>query len=382
MKDSSGNEMTRRGFLTRVGGGVVAANVGGALAATAEARQLVVPDPPGKKLGWAIVGLGSLAINQILPAFAKCEKSRVVAFVSGHPDKANKLAARYGVNPKNIYNYQNYDSIRDNADVEVIYIVLPNGMHAEYTVRGLQAGKHVLSEKPMSRNPGECQQMIDAGRKANRKLMVAYRCRYEPYNREAIRLAQSGQLGKTKVIVSEHGFNIGDPKQWRLNKELAGGGSLMDIGIYALNAARYLSGEEPTELTAMTYTTPGDPRFKEVEETINFQLRFPSGILANCSSSYGYDSQNRYRVVGTDGWMELEPATIYSNLRMRVHKNNLLEEVQLPVRDHFALEMDHMSECVIENKEPLTPGEEGLRDLRIMMAIYESAKTANTVKLS
>jgi predicted dehydrogenase len=131
----------------------------------------------------------------------------------------------------------------------------------------------------------------------------------------------------------------------------------------------------------MSFTTPGDPRFKEVEETINFQLRFPSGVLANCSSSYGYDSQNRYRVVGTDGWMELEPATIYSNLRMRVHKNNLLEEVQLPVRDHFALEMDHMSECVMENKEPLTPGEEGLRDLTIMMKIYEAAKTGGTVKL-
>lgn len=375
------DEMTRRRFLTRVGGGLVAGNVAGALARGAAPAQLVVPGPPGKKLGWAVVGLGSLAINQILPAFAKCEKSKVVALVSGHPDKANNLALRYGVNPKNIYNYQNYDLIRDNPEVDVIYIVLPNGMHAEYTVRGLQAGKHVLSEKPMARTPQECQQMIDAGRKAERKLMVAYRCRYEPYNLEAIRMARSGELGPTKVIVSEHGFNIGDPKQWRLNKELAGGGSLMDIGIYALNASRYLTGEEPTELTAMMYTTPGDPRFQEVEETINFQLRFPSGILANCSSSYGYDSQNRYRVVGTEGWVELEPATIYSGLRMRVHKNNVLEEVELPVRDHFALEMDHMSECVIGNKALLTPGEEGLRDLRIMMAIYEAGRTGRTVKL-
>lgn len=374
-------EMTRRGFLERVGGGLVAANVAGVPTSGSAAPQLVVPDPPGKKLGWAVVGLGSLAINQILPGFAKCEKSKVVAFVSGHPDKANKLALRYGVNPKNIYNYQNYDSIRDNPEVEVIYIVLPNGMHAEYTVRGLQAGKHVLSEKPMARTPAECQQMIDAGRNANRKLMVAYRCRYEPYNLEAIRMARSGELGPTKVIVSEHGFNIGNPHQWRLNKEMAGGGSLMDIGIYALNAARYLTGEEPTELTAMTYTTPGDPRFKEVEETIHFQLRFPSGILANCSSSYGYDSQNRYRVVGTEGWVELEPATIYSGLRMRVHKQSVLEERMLPVRDHFALEMDHLSGCVMENREPLTPGEEGLRDLRIMMAIYEAGRTGGTVKV-
>ena len=160
---------SRRKFLAEVGGGLAAANLAGALssgaaegatsatAGASAAPQLVVPDAPGKKTGWAIVGLGSLAINQILPAFAKCEKSRVVALVSGHPDKANKLALRYGVNPKNIYDYQNYDSIRDNPEIDVIYVVLPNGMHAEYTMRGLQAGKHVLSEKPMAQTPGDCQ---------------------------------------------------------------------------------------------------------------------------------------------------------------------------------------------------------------------------------
>jgi len=376
-----GKEITRRGFIARVGKGIIGANAAGALLEGANAKQLVVPDPPSKKLGWAIVGLGSLSIHEILPAFAKCEKSRVVAFVSGHPDKANKLALRYGVNPQNIYNYQNYDSIRDNPAVDVIYIVLPNGMHAEYTVRGLQAGKHVLTEKPMARTPAECQQMIDAARKAARKLMVAYRCRYEPYNREAIRMARSGELGSIKVILADNGFKIGDPAQWRLNKELAGGGSLMDIGIYALQAARYLSGEEPAELNAVMYSTPGDPRFKEVEETLNFQLRFPSGVLANCTSSYGYAWQSHYRVVGTDAWLEMDPATVYQGLRMKVHRGDVTQEKELPVRDHFALEMDHMSECVMENKEPLTPGEEGLRDLKVMMAIYDAANTGKTVKL-
>jgi predicted dehydrogenase len=380
MSDTFTKEITRRGFITKVGQGLVAANVAGALLKDA-AAAVQVPDPPGKKLGWAIVGLGSLAINQILPAFAKCEKSKVVAFVSGHPDKANKLALRYGVDPKNIYNYQNYDTIKDNPEVDIIYIVLPNGMHAEYTVRGHQAGKHVLSEKPMANTLADCQQMIDAARKANRKLMVAYRCRYEPYNQEAIRMARQQELGPTKVILADHGFNIGDPTQWRLNKTLAGGGSLMDIGIYSLQAARYVTGEEPIEINAMTYTTPGDVRFKEVEETINFQLRFPSGILANCTSSYGYSGQNRYRVVTSKGWFELEPATQYTGLRMYVHHDNATEERLLPERDHFALEMDHMSSCVLENKEPLTPGEEGLRDLTIMMGIYEAAKTGKTVKL-
>jgi predicted dehydrogenase len=254
-------------------------------------------------------------------------------------------------------------------------------MHAEYTVRGHQAGKHVLSEKPMANTLADCQQMIDAARKANRKLMVAYRCRYEPYNQEAIRMARQQELGPTKVILADHGFNIGDPTQWRLNKTLAGGGSLMDIGIYSLQAARYVTGEEPIEINAMTYTTPGDVRFKEVEETINFQLRFPSGILANCTSSYGYSGQNRYRVVTSKGWFELEPATQYTGLRMYVHHDNATEERLLPERDHFALEMDHLSSCVLENKEPLTPGEEGLRDLTIMMGIYEAAKTGKTVKL-
>ena len=380
MSKSFGKDVTRRGFIGKVGQGFLAANVAGALLKGAEA-ELRVPDPPGKKLGWAIVGLGSLSINQILPAFTKCEKSRVTAFVSGHPDKAHKLALRYGVDAKNIYNYENYDSIKNNPDVDVIYIVLPNGMHAEYTVRGLQAGKHVLTEKPMANTPAECQQMIDAAKKANRKLMVAYRCRYEPYNREAIRITHSQEMGPTQMILTDAGFPIGDPTQWRLNRKLAGGGSLMDIGIYALNAARYLTGEEPTEVNAMIYTTPNDPRFKEVEEHVTFQLRFPSGILANCSSSYGYFHQSHFRILGTEARLEMDPATWYSGLRMWKERNNVIENIDLPEVDHFAAEMDHMSDCVMNDKTPLTPGEEGLRDLTIMQGIYEAAHGGRTVKL-
>jgi predicted dehydrogenase len=372
--------VTRRGFLTRVGQGVLAANLPGALLKNVRA-QLKVPDPPGKKLGWAIVGLGSLSIHQILPAFAECEKSKVVALVSGHPDKANKLAQRYGVDSKNIYNYENYDSLKNNPEIDVIYIVLPNGMHVEYTVRGLQAGKHVLTEKPMANSPAECQQMIDAARKADRKLMVAYRCRYEPYNQEAIRIAQSHELGPTQMILADAGFPIGDPNQWRLNKKLAGGGSMMDIGIYALNASRYLTGEEPKEVNAMIYSAPGDPRFREVEEHVTFQLRFPSGVLANCTSSYGYSHQSHYRVMGTEARLCLDPATWYSGLRLWIERGNVIEQRDLPQVDHFAAEMDHMSDCVEGNKQPLTPGEEGLRDLTIMQAIYESARSRKTVML-
>ena len=376
----SEKELTRRGFITRVGQGVVASSITVPLLKNAHA-QLRVPDPPGKKLGWAIVGLGSLSINQILPAFAKCEKSKVTALVSGHPEKANKLALRYGVNPKNIYNYQNYDSIKDNPDVDVIYVVLPNGMHAEYTVRGFEAGKHVLSEKPMANNSDECKQMIAAGKKANRKLMVAYRCHYEPFNQEAIRVARSQELGPTQMILADTGFKMGDPKQWRLNKKLAGGGSMFDIGIYALNASRYLTGEEPVEVNGITYTTPGDERFKEVDENTIFQLRFPSGILANCSSSYGYFHQSHYRVMGTEGRLEMDPATWYNGNRLWIERGNKIEQIDLTEVDHFAAEMDHMSDCVMQNKETLTPGEEGLRDLTIIEAVYESSRTGKAVKL-
>ena len=380
MSNPVDKEITRRNFLAKAGGGLLAANVTGALLKDAHA-QLFVPDPPGKKLGYAVVGLGSLAINQILPAFAKCERSKVVALVSGHPAKAHKLALRYGVAEKNIYNYQNYDTIKDNPEVDVIYIVLPNGMHAEYTVRGLEAGKHVLCEKPMANTPAECQQMIDAGKKAGRKLMIAYRCQYEPYNLEAIRIARSGEMGPTQMILADAGFPIGDPTQWRLNKKMAGGGSMMDIGIYALNASRYLTGEEPAEINAMSYSTPSDPRFKEVEEHINFQLRFPSGILANCTSSYGYFQQSHCRVMGTHARLEMDPFMWYSGLRMWIERDNDIDWKNLQVVDHFATEMEHMSDCVMQNKEPHTPGEEGLRDITIIQAIYEAARTQKTVKL-
>jgi predicted dehydrogenase len=285
------------------------------------------------------------------------------------------------VDTKNIYNYQNYDTLKNNPDVDIIYIVLPNGMHAEYTIRGAQAGKHILSEKPMANSPKDCEEMIEACRKANRKLMVAYRLHYEPHTQALIKVAHDAELGPLKVILADAGFSIGDPTQWRLNKKMAGGGSLMDIGIYALQAARYISGEEPVELNAMEYTDRSDPRFKEVEATINFQLRFPSGVLANCTSSYDA-SLNRFRGTTASGWFELEPALSYTGLQMRVRRGNVVEAREYPQIDQFAAEIDHFSECVLQNRTPLTPGEEGLRDLRIMEAIYEAARTKETVKLT
>ncbi len=341
-----------------------------------------LPDLPGKKLGFAIVGLGRLAVNQILPAIVRCRQSRVVALVSGRPEKARHLAQVYGVEPKGLYSYETYDDMARNPAIDVVYVVLPNSMHPEYTIRALKAGKHVLCEKPMANTPEECEQMIAAARAASRKLMIGYRLRYEPFNQKLVQIARdTAEMGPTRIITAEAGFSIGDPGQWRLKKKMAGGGSLMDIGIYALQAARYLSGEEPVAVEAMTHTTPGDPRFLEVEENVTFQLRFPSGILASCASSYGA-GLNRWRVSKPGGWAELEPALNYTGLRMRVSRNGVLEERPQPVVDHFGAEMDHFSGCVLAGKESLTPGEEGLRDMRIIKAIYDAALSGKPVSLA
>ena len=391
MFNSSEQALTRRALLHRVGKGLIVLSgieaVQVALPPTHSSTLAVektsskLPMPSEKKSGWAIVGLGKFATKQIIPSFADCKYSKLVALVSGSPDKAQRIAKQHDLNPENIYNYDNYDTIRDNPEVDIIYIILPNGLHAQYTIRGAEAGKHIMCEKPMANTPEECEAMIDACKKADRKLMIAYRAQYEPYNLAAIDIARGKkELGRLKVIVANNGrhLNPDDPAdQWRMNKKLAGGGSLPDIGIYSLQAARYITGEEPTEISAMIYSTPDDPRFKEVEETVNFLLRFPSGVLANCTSSYGHASASRYQVFGEDGIMELDPATPYSG--HRIYVNN--EERKIEGQNQFAQEMDHLSQCVIENKNPKTPGEEGLQDVKLIQTIYEAAQKGETIKL-
>jgi glucose-fructose oxidoreductase len=384
MTNRSDRRVSRRGFLQATGGSLAATSLGSRSAGTlaAQVPDIKLPAPPEKQVGFALVGLGNLAINQLMPAFARSRTAKLVGLVSGRPEKAKQLAQLYGVDQKNIYNYDNYERIADNPAIDVIYVVLPNSMHAEYTIRALKAGKHVLCEKPMATTAQDCEQMIAAAKAANRKLMVGYRVRYEPFNQALIAYArETSEAGATRLILADAGFNIGDPKQWRLRKPMAGGGSLMDIGIYALNAARYLSGEEPVAVNAMMHSTPNDPRFVEVEENITFQLRFPSGILANCGSSYG-GGVNRHRVIKPRGAAELEPASSYTGLRMRVFRGGAIEERTLPQRDHFASEMDHFAECILKNTEPLTPGEEGLKDLKVITAIYEAARTGKTVMLA
>jgi predicted dehydrogenase len=342
--------------------------------------------PQTQRVGFAVVGLGKLALSEILPAFASCKQSRVTALVSGDRAKAENVAKQYGIDVGHIYSYEQFDRLRDDASVDVVYVVLPNGMHAEYTVRAAQAGKHVLCEKPMANTAEDCRAMIAACSAAHRQLMIAYRMQYEPFNREAIRMARAGELGKLKNFVSSNGQMQKDPTAWRLKRALAGGGPLPDVGIYCLNAARYLSGEEPIEVSALLQAIPDDPRFHEVEAQVDFSLRFPSGLLASCACSYDTHDSKQYRLLGDDAWLELDPAFPYRGQRMRIARRAGNDDTQIIERDivaqnQFALELDHMATCVRENRRPHTPGEEGLQDVQIIAAIYESARRGQAVKL-
>ena len=342
-------------------------------------------EPADERIGFAIVGLGHLTIDQILPAFAKSKLCKPVALVSGDPDKARKIAGQYGIKPSSIYTYQTYDQIAQNPEVKVIYIVLPNSMHLEYTVRGAKAGKHILSEKPMAVSSAECEKMIAACKAANVKLMIAYRQQYEPMNREIVKMVKSGKLGALRSFVATNAQNQGDPTQWRQKRALAGGGCLPDVGVYCLNAARFWSGEEPTEVFGQLFQPKDDPRFTEVEATCQFTLRFPSGLLAVCNSGYAAHGSQMARLEGSDSWAELSPSFAYSGLKLRAnklvdgHKTDL--EPSIGEKDQFALEMDHMALCVMKNIQPHTPGEEGLQDQRLMEAIYESAHSGRAVKV-
>ncbi len=343
------------------------------------------PSPPDRRLGFAIVGLGELALGQVLPAFGRCKSARATALVSGDRDKAAQVGRQYGISPEHHYDYKTFDRIIDDPAVDIVYIILPNSMHLEYTVRAAKAGKHVLCEKPMANSSAECEEMISACEKAARRLMIAYRCQYEPYNRELIRLARSEEFGPIRLIEALNGQDQGRPDQWRMKKALAGGGSLPDVGIYCLNAARYITGEEPTRVHAQIVSDPADPRFREVEDRVSFQLQFPSGAMANCQSFYSAHESRRCRVIAERGWIDADPAFAYHGLKLKTSQARggaeLTTEIKLAEKDQFALEMDHMAERVATNQPPLTGGREGLQDLKLIEAIYRAAREGRAVDL-
>ena len=344
------------------------------------------PLPADQRVGYALVGLGHLTLEEILPAFGNCKKSKPVALVSGSPEKLQKVARQYGIKPESCYSYETYDKLKDNPEVQVIYIVLPNSMHAEFTIRGAQAGKHILCEKPMANSQAECQAMIDACKKANRKLMVAYRIHYEPNNRYVRDQIRKNEYGKPKFVDAYNAQSSANPAHWRHIKALAGGGALPDIGLYCLNTTRFILGEEPNEVFAYTHSDPDNPLFNEVEEVCSWQMKFPSGVIANCATHYNVHDSRQYRVMTERGWYELANAYAYSGQKLTTSRADgtivRQETVSILPKNQFATEMDYFSECILDDKAPYSTGEEGLQDQRIMEAIYQSAREGKPVKLA
>jgi len=341
------------------------------------------PIEPERRVGFCVVGLGQFALNQIIPSFGESRMSKLVALVSGDRQKAETVAEQYGVSTDAIYGYDNFDDIAKNDEIDVVYIILPNALHAEFTIRAAQAGKHVMCEKPMAVSAEECERMIAACEEANRKLMIAYRAQYEPYNLEAIRMIRDGDLGELRSLdnVAARPIDLENPAdEWRVDQDLAGGGSLMDIGIYALNGARYLTGEEPVEVSATISNPEGDQRFHDVEDIVAWRMRFPSGVIANCLTGYSF-SGNRFSVYGSEASLTLEPATDYYKHSLRVMTEEEQTEPQIPEKNQFALEMDHLAEAVLNDTPVKTPGEEGLQDVRLMLKIYEAAESGGVVPI-
>lgn len=362
------NPISRRPFLKTV--------VGAGFAASFVRAQEVKPD--GKKLGWALVGLGSLSTNQIAPALQKTSHSRLAAVVTGTPEKGVKWCEKYGLKEGDVYNYENFDSIAQNPDVDVICIVLPNSMHHEFTLRAAKAGKHVYCEKPMAVSSQECREMIAACDAAKVKLGVAYRCRFEPHHMEAMRFARENVFGEVGHIDAGFGFKIGDPKQWRLKNALAGGGALMDVGVYALQTARYLSGEEPEIISAIE-TKTDKVKFAEVDETIQWQMKFPSGKTASLYTTYNLNGYNQFTAFAEKGKFGMTSAYGYSGQTGWTSDDKI--PLDFPATDHFQVQMDLFSKAIIDGKQWTVDGTEGLRDLLAVEAIYKSIAEGKAVSV-
>ncbi len=327
----------------------------------------------------AIMGLGSYG-TRVAEAMQACTKAKLVGVISGTPSKIKVWQSKYNIPEKNCYDYSNFDNIRNNPDIDAVYVITPNALHHDEVIRVAKAGKQVICEKPMAINAQQAREMIDACKKANVKLLVGYRMHFEPHTLEIINMRNAGEFGKILFFQGLSGFTIGDPNQWRLNKELSGGGSMMDIGIYSVNGARYMIGEDPVWVTAEE-TKNNPEKFKEgVDETIQFQLGFPGGAVASCLSTYSMNNLDRFFLNGTRGFAELNPATGYGPIRGRTNKG----EIDAPVVTHQTVQMDEMADIILRNKKPEVPvdGEEALKDLKIIDAIYEACKTSHKIKLN
>ena len=364
--------MTRRSFLLNTSAATTALALP-SLVSSAEKIKVF----NGKKLNIALVGLGNYA-TILAGGLLESQYCRLAGVVTGHPTKAEAWKKQYGIPDNSIYNYENFDSIASNTGIDLVYVVLPNSMHAEYTIRAAKAGKHVICEKPMATSVKDCEEMIRACKDANVQLAIGYRLHYEPYNLEIKRLGQEKVFGQVRLIESSLGYKTGDPTEWRLHKALSGGGPLMNVGIYCVQSARYCTGEEPVSVTAQFGPITDRELFKEVEASIFWQLEFPGGTIANSSSTYNC-GVDRFFASADEGQFELSPGISYGPFRGKTSKG----ELHFPDINQQAAQMDGIGKLILENK-PLPnhiTGEEGLRDMKIMEAIYQAARTGGKIAL-
>lgn len=330
------------------------------------------------KVRYAVVGLGHIAQVAMLPAFAHARRnSQLVALVSGNPRKRREIGRRYAV--ERTYSYAEYDECLQSGQVDAVYIALPNSQHCEYAVRAARAGVHVLCEKPMAVYERDCQQMIRTAQKHDVRLMIAYRLHFDPANLHAIDVVRSGKLGEARIFNSVFTMQV-KPNNIRLEQEL-GGGTLYDIGIYCINAARALFRAEPIEVAAFS-SANGDRRFTEIDEMTGALLRFPDNRIATFTSSFGAADVSEYEVVGTKGRLRAEPAYEYAEgLGLEVTIDGATRARSFARRDQFAPQLLYFSDCVLSGRQPEPSGLEGLADVRIIRALYRSAARGKPVRL-
>jgi predicted dehydrogenase len=356
---------SRREFIMHLGAGM------GMLVLPRFPRwQQTVASRPGKKLGIALVGLGNYSTYELAPALMETQSCELAGIVTGTPEKAVKWQERYKISDKNIYNYSNFDAIADNDAIDIVYVVLPNSMHHEYTIRAAKAGKHVICEKPMAVSVKECHEMIDACRKFGVRLFIGYRLHFDPYHRAAMKFRTLGN-GRLQSVDSAFAFHIGDPAQWRLKKSLAGGGSVMDLGVYCIQASRYCTGTEPVSVTAVEEKTDA-VKFANVEETMRMQLEFPGGPTTTALCSYNREA-NYLKLTSENDRFELDAAFSYGGISGRTNTGRLY----FPPINQQAVQMDGFSRCITEELPSDADGEEGLKDIRVIEAVYRSAATGS-----
>ena len=323
-------------------------------------------------LGIALVGLGSYSTYQLAPALQQTNHCHLAGVVTGTPAKEKAWAERYGIPTENIYNYQNFDNIADNDSIDIVYVVLPNSMHAEFSIRAARAGKHVICEKPMAISVQECDEIIAACEKANVKLSVGYRLHSEPYTREIKRFVREKTFGETTYVTAEAAYrSSGSPGQWRLNKALSGGGALVNMGVYAIQSAIYCTGENPVSVSAQEFSTRPS-YFKDTDETITAQFEFKSGAFANIMTSHNLWA-NTLHAKCRNGGFELDPASSYGPLS----GNSSAGVIRFPHESQQKLQMDDFAIHILDGKPNRAPGAMGKRDMVIVEAIYQSIAEGN-----